>query len=104
MRLMGLNCAIRHRRGKQNLVADALSRAPVQSNVAVLRERLVDDLLPIEDPPFEPRLSFAIEDVSTPEHMCTRCTSASVLQQYDKQDNSLDSKKETSHGRNGFLL
>jgi hypothetical protein len=80
MRLMGLNCVICHRRGKQNLVADALSQSPVESNVVELRERLVDDLLPIEDPPFEPRLSFAAEEVPPPGHMCTRCTSAAVLQ------------------------
>jgi hypothetical protein len=74
MRLICLNCSIYHRRCKQNLVADALSRSPVESNLVELLERLVDDLLPMEDSPFEPRLTFAAEEEFPPEHMCNRCT------------------------------
>jgi hypothetical protein len=65
----------------------------VQSNVAEVRESLVDELLPIENPPFEPRLKFAEEDAPPAKHMCTRCTSPAVLQKYDLQDADCDAGK-----------
>jgi hypothetical protein len=73
MRLMGLDCTITYKRSPTNLVADALSRAPCGIGDGE-RDRIVDELLPIEDESgqfkleFNPELSF-----SEPHHSCDKC-------------------------------
>lgn len=78
MRLMGLDCTISYRRGVCNIPADALSRAPCTSEEPPRPIRLVDELLPIADPPTEFRLQFAPVDpeleAATPLHQCKKCT------------------------------
>jgi hypothetical protein len=92
MRLMGMNCTIPHRRGRQNAVADALSRAALQANLAEVPERLVDELLPIEDPPMQQHLIFDQEELPARQHACSRCTSARTLADLDlvESDNPPD--------------
>jgi hypothetical protein len=73
MRLMGLNCTITYKRGPTNLVADALSRASCVLGDSE-KDRIVDELLPIEDESgqimlkFNPELSF-----SEPHYTCNKC-------------------------------
>ncbi|KAF4514208.1 UNVERIFIED_CONTAM: hypothetical protein B566_EDAN019430, partial [Ephemera danica] len=74
MRLASLNCTIIYRRGTQNLVADALSRAPIEE-IDPPRETYVDSILPIHDEVRE-SLVFApitTSDVSCSDHSCVRC-------------------------------
>ena len=73
MRLMGLDCTVVYRRGPTNLVADALSRAPQGADTETV-ERVVDDILPIQDLPEGSRLKFHTDLVyHQPTHTCKRC-------------------------------
>jgi hypothetical protein len=48
MQLASIDCTITYRRGTQNLVADALSRAPIENSTEP-KKILVDRLLPVHD-------------------------------------------------------
>lgn len=70
LRLQGFQCKIKHRRGKANIPADALSRAPVQPNSKTAAESLPERLLPLNldtdegSVTFETCLPTTIEDLS----------------------------------------
>lgn len=49
LRLMGLDCEIKYRKGSANVVADMLSRAPLTFQPSISRPRKVDDIFPIEE-------------------------------------------------------
>ena len=73
MRLMGLDCTITYRRGTCNLSADALSRAPCGADEPC-HPRLVDEMLPIQDPLITPKLKFAEGNQGCgSSHSCRRC-------------------------------
>ena len=74
LRLMNLDCEIRHRKGTTMVIADCLSRAPISptEDPAETKERLVDELLPIYDNTEEMlqhgkygKLTFAAEPSNT---------------------------------------
>lgn len=76
LRLQGLNCVIRHRRGRANIPADALSRVPTGSPDPT-PPGIAEDWFPIETP--EPPPTIILEEAAL-----VSSTDTSVLSEPDK--------------------
>jgi hypothetical protein len=88
MRLASMNCTITYRRGKQNLVAEALRRATIELLTSP-RETIVDRILPAHDEESQV-IMFEIpteETKTSPEHQCNRCSEQVRLREKAVQEN-----------------
>ena len=76
MRLSSMNCRITYRRGVQNVVADALSRAPI-IDTSTPHETFIDKMIPIhENEECNIKFDPDITTTSTAKivHQCKRCS------------------------------
>lgn len=86
LRLQGFQCKIRHRRGKANIPADALSRAPVEASPDDVAEGLPETLFPLQLRSDEGSVRFADDCLATTIEDLTVVNSAEKLAQEQQND------------------